>query len=506
MSSRFLLFLLICVTLLAAFLPAGPVRAQAPPPPPCETVDVTDPNNDRQATGQSLPPSVTGFEQVEFLRGCIAESLATLDFVMTVQSPPTHTTQDNNVRNFSFTVILKNEALKLFTLRYQVALSNGAQTTTGAPGAATTVTGTEVRISVPRASLENRPGAAIYDVVFYSHGTFVLNTGEVLTARDRMPNTGVLFASPAPYRQGQRAPPELDSDGDGESDRSEIGNGTDPSMPDTDFDGLLDGNNLEVGSGSPEASNFSAAQILLLSDDGTTAVFGGEKSFGTNATSPDTDGDGLLDGGNISAAVGSNATAHFQRFNVTSFSDDGINALYLGEFPFGLSPVNIDTDADGLRDRQDVTGSENQRYPNEAFYLGLPGSTSGLLLDTDAEGLSDFDETSGTFTMPDGSQRTFPPTNPNVPDTDQDGLTDYEEVTREPPTDPTNADTDGDGYLDGDEVEGGGDPVDPNRTPQTGGDGDQPGANEEFSYLLLSAIATLIIGLLCVIGILVRWG
>lgn len=506
LCSLLTLFSLVLVTLV---LPPG--GSQAAPPPPCEKIDVTDPPSDRQATGQSLPDDVTRFSQIELLTGCVAETETGLFFRMTTANPTSRPANEQVTRGYLFTVTVKNAGLQTFTLQYNLQPNTANPTVSGAPGLSFTFTAADrsVTAAVPKSSIGNRPGQPIFDLFFNSQGIFVTSTGQVLTATDRAPNTGVLFPSPAPetgYRVGTRAPPSLDSDRDGLPDRNEIPNGTDPDRADTDFDGLLDGPNREVPSGSSDAANFSASQILLVSDNGTTAVYAGEIPFGTNATSPDTDGDGLLDGGNITTPVGSNATVFFTRFNVTSFSDDGVSAVYLGEFPFGLSPVNIDTDADGLRDRQEATGSENQRYPNEAFYAALPGSTSGTITDTDGEGLSDFDETSGTFTMPDGSQRTFPPTNPNVPDTDQDGLTDYEEVTGEPPTDPTNADTDGDSYLDGDEVEAGSDPVDPNKTPQTGGDGEQPGANQEFSYLLLSAIATLIIGLLCVLGILVRWG
>ncbi|HEX9816619.1 MAG TPA: hypothetical protein VGB18_06540, partial [Candidatus Thermoplasmatota archaeon] len=319
-----------------------------------------------------------------------------------------------------------------------------------------------------------------------------------------------VFPSSSPYRVGSRAPPTLDSDGDGVTDRAEIAAGTNPSSLDTDFDGLLDGATIEVETGSPEAANYTNAGILVLRDDGTLIQFAGEREFGTNASTPDSDGDGLLDGANVTAPAGSDAANVFESFGIAPFQND----LYLGEYDFGADPRAADTDEDGLNDRQEVTG-EDTNYGNSAFFPGLDGSTNPNNEDTDGDGLTDGEEQQGVANV-DGSPVSFDPTNPNGRDTDQDGLTDLEEVRgiqvdsdgterTFPPSNPAVADSDGDGFDDGLEVAAGSDPTDPGSVPNEGGEED-PAGGAEASYLWLSTVAMLVVGLLCVVGILVRWG
>jgi len=85
----------------------------------------------------------------------------------------------------------------------------------------------------------------------------------------------------------------------------------------------------------------------------------------------------------------------------------------------------LDSDNDGLTDAEEKILGTNPNSP-----------------DTDADGLKDGDEVK------------VYKTNPLLMDSDNDGLSDYQEVTVYK-TDPNKADTDGDTYLDGAEVNGG---------------------------------------------------
>ncbi len=154
-----------------------------------------------------------------------------------------------------------------------------------------------------------------------------------------------------------------DSDGDGISDEQERCNGTDPEKGDTDSDGLLDG--LE-----------------------STPM------FCTDPLDPDSDHDGLLDG---------------EEYN-----------------QLGTDPCNADTDGDGLDDGFEVTFGSIGNGPIQLDPLNA---------DTDGDGINDGDE-----------------------DLDGDGLTNLSE--QEWGADPRNADTDGDGTDDGEEVAWGGSPTD----------------------------------------------
>lgn len=93
------------------------------------------------------------------------------------------------------------------------------------------------------------------------------------------------------------------------------------------------------------------------------------------------------------------------------------------EESLGTNPKNPDSDADGLKD-----GEEVNKY-----------QTNPLQPDTDLDGLSDYDEIFKFHT------------NPLLADTDGDGLTDFEELNKYK-TDPLIQDTDNDGLTDGEEI------------------------------------------------------
>ncbi|MCB2218993.1 MAG: hypothetical protein KQI35_01270 [Bacteroidetes bacterium] len=256
-----------------------------------------------------------------------------------------------------------------------------------------------------------------------------------------------------------------DLDADGIIDAGE----TDPLDADTDDDGLSDGEEDINGSGSMDANNE------------------------TNALVADTDGDGLMDGlelgrtSGISSGVsiggvpyaGSSGFIGDQDSSTTTdprlmdsdqdgFFDmdediNGNGALDPGE----TNPIDLDTDDDGIRDE------------NEALYSLYPYNS-----DSDGDGLQDGTELgkynfiSGGFTsmfsIPIRGTNSFfiadgdagaTTTNPNNPDTDNDGLCDgnatlggicmsgedidQDGVVDSSETDPADNDTDNDGSVDG---------------------------------------------------------
>jgi outer membrane protein OmpA-like peptidoglycan-associated protein len=182
-----------------------------------------------------------------------------------------------------------------------------------------------------------------------------------------------------------------DPDRDGLSNGEERRYGTDPNNPDTDADGLKDGEEV--------------------------------KRYRTNPLRPDTDGDGLPDGEEVT------------KYHTipTKLDTDG-DGLSDGDevFKYKTDPLKIDTDGDGLSD-----GDEVVKY-----------KTDPLRVDSDGDGLTDWDELKVYRT------------DPTNPDTDGDGLTDGDEVKKYR-TDPLKADTDGGGVDDGTEVKRGTNPLDP---------------------------------------------
>jgi hypothetical protein len=140
--------------------------------------------------------------------------------------------------------------------------------------------------------------------------------------------------------------PFLDSDQDGLRDVEEVGQyATDPHNPDTDGDGLLDGNG-ELGwvgqawSGTAEPNDPDT--------DGDALGDGDEMRRGSNPLDPDTDEDGLSDGEEV--------------------------------LEFGSDPLNPDTDGDGLLD-----GSGELGWVGEAWN----GTADPNRPDTDGDGFGD---------------------------------------------------------------------------------------------------------------------
>ena len=210
------------------------------------------------------------------------------------------------------------------------------------------------------------------------------------------------------------------------------GQATNPNDPDSDDDGILDGE--EVSS----------------STDG----------FITNPNDDDTDGDGLKDGDEYDI--------HYSDPLLTDSDGDGLPD---GEEvnTHGTDPGLFDSDDDGLDDGWEVT---HVLDPNDN---GDVDPVNGATGDPDEDDLDNFTEyllgtnprsgDSDTDGLTDGDEVLVHGTDPSLPDTDGDTLSDNDELTVHG-TDPTQADSDGDGATDGDEIATGHEPGDPDDFPE----------------------------------------
>jgi len=255
----------------------------------------------------------------------------------------------------------------------------------------------------------------------------------------------------------------VDTDSDGLPDCVETGTGiyvdetdtgTDPSNPDTDTDGLADGDEVYVCSTDPNDS--------------------------------DTDDDDMPDGwevDNLLDPVADDASE--------DADSDGLDNL--AEYGAGTDPNDADTDSDGMPDGWEVDNSldpladdsaddpDSDGLPNGAEYANNTGPHDD---DSDDDGLQDADEVNTYLTdpldadtdddgMPDGwevDNSLNPLGDDSAEDADSDGLSNVDEHTAN--TDPNDPDTDDDGHLDGTEVGHGSDPNDPASRPVRGGSGE----------------------------------
>jgi len=214
--------------------------------------------------------------------------------------------------------------------------------------------------------------------------------------------------------------PGGDVDNDGLDNQDEFNYNTDFENPDTDSDGLSDGE---------EVNQFDTTPTVADTDN--DGLIDGDEvdRYETNPSSDDTDGDKLLDGAEIDR--------------------------------YGTDPLTQDTDGDGIDD-----GAEVNNY-----------NTDPTKPDTDNDGLGDGEELNQYGTDPtqrdsdndgvdDDNELNSYDTDPTRPDSDNDGLDDGAEIN-EHGTDPLITDTDGDGFDDRAEVRQGSDPTDSDDTPES---------------------------------------
>lgn len=160
----------------------------------------------------------------------------------------------------------------------------------------------------------------------------------------------------------------LDNDGDGLSDLTEQELGTDPLNPDTDFDGITDG--VEV--------NTLRSNPLSQDSDNGGLNDGIEFSYGFYLNDPsddfqDSDGGGVADW--IERGQGTNPNnPNDDISNLKDSDNDGLSDAL--EIAIGLDPNKPDTDEDGLSDATEL----------------LSGLSSPFHADTDGGGINDSDE------------------------------------------------------------------------------------------------------------------
>jgi outer membrane protein OmpA-like peptidoglycan-associated protein len=175
-----------------------------------------------------------------------------------------------------------------------------------------------------------------------------------------------------------------DDDKDGLTNAQERRFGTNPNNPDTDRDGLLDGEELRRYKTNPLKADTDMDGL----SDGDEA-----KMYTTDPAKWDTDGDGLSDGDEV--------------------------------MKYRTDPLRADTDQDGLNDGDEV----------------LRHKTDPLKVDSDGDGLSDYDEVIIDKTDPnnpdtdgdglqDGDEVKKFKTDPRKADTDGGGVNDGVEVKR----------------------------------------------------------------------------
>ncbi|HOM04927.1 MAG TPA: OmpA family protein [Candidatus Kapabacteria bacterium] len=246
-------------------------------------------------------------------------------------------------------------------------------------------------------------------------------------------------------------PRNPDTDGDGISDGDEVLiYYTDPLKPDTDGDGLTDYDEIFTyktspikfdtdGDGLGDGEEIARKTDPLKYDTDGDGLGDGDEvmKFRTDPLNPDTDGDGLSDGDEVKIY----STNPLSRDTDGDGVSDGDEVLV-----YKTNPLNSDTDGDGLTDYEEIFIYRTDPLIPDTDGDGLPDGeevkvykTNSLKNDTDEDGLSDGDEVLKYKT------------NPLLVDTDNDGLNDYDEIFVHK-TDPNNSDTDNDRLSDGDEV------------------------------------------------------
>lgn len=237
-----------------------------------------------------------------------------------------------------------------------------------------------------------------------------------------------------------------DTDGDGIPDIIEISTGTDPEVPDSDMNDILDNYTLEMMYKNPLLIwNNESSSLNLYGDlnsdyiiDAFDLVLMRQMIINNDYSKyADLDDDGDVDIEDL------NWLSNYLLLKVKSFpvynnfdSDgDGLTD-YVEVENYGTNPHKADTDGDGLSDYFEIVWMETN-----------PLKADGIAYeDPDEDGLTNEQEDKYN-------------TDPYSKDTDGDGLTDSEEI--EKGTNQLLEDTDSDGLSDGDEVAMGLDPNNP---------------------------------------------
>jgi Big-like domain-containing protein len=217
-----------------------------------------------------------------------------------------------------------------------------------------------------------------------------------------------------------------------------------PGVPDTDRDGLFDGGERGTLGTVPVLRDTDGDALSDGQESGPRlvrfSIDGGmfDRVIQTDPLDFDTDHDGLPDGLELAPGDPENPS---DPMDVDTDDDgllDGAERLM-----YGSDPTLTDTDGETLSDFSEVTARE-LRIVIDRLPLVRLVTTSPASIDTDLDGIPDNEEWNGEALF--GFA-----TDPSEADTDRDGLADLDEfqgLTRKP-TNPLLSDTDSDGVVDG---------------------------------------------------------
>ena len=157
------------------------------------------------------------------------------------------------------------------------------------------------------------------------------------------------------------------------------------------------------GDGIPDIVEIQGMRVGLFYD----------KLIYTDPYNPDTDGDGLLDGEEIGKAIEINILGHTHRYypmysNPTMYDTDGDGVSDYDERRiYGIDPFSVDTDYDGLSDGFEVNyvppsaTQQNDLIINHTFDIDIEKLfIKPWLFDSDGDGISDWDEIFGEHLEP----------------------------------------------------------------------------------------------------------
>ena len=163
-----------------------------------------------------------------------------------------------------------------------------------------------------------------------------------------------------------------DSDGDGVPDIVEEFLGLDPNNPDSDGDGIVDGDEDTDGDGLSDPGEFMLGTDPEIADTNGNGVPDGDE---------DSDGDGLSDGEETRLGDDGVVTNPFD----PDSDGDGMNDRY--ESRFGLDPLDP-TDADDDPDEDGLTNLEESRLDTDPFDPDrVPPSVESIEAARDDEGV-----------------------------------------------------------------------------------------------------------------------
>ena len=285
-----------------------------------------------------------------------------------------------------------------------------------------------------------------------------------------------------------------DMDDDGLTLTEEFKANTNPAANDTDGDGFTDKWEVTYNGASGVNPLVNVTDTELTSDmDDDSLTLTEEFKANTNPSLNDTDGDGLADKWEVTynGASGVNPLVNVTDTELTSDMDndslnlieefmantnpavndtDGDDLIDGTEVSIKTDPLNPDTDDDKLEDGYEHKNSKTDPLDNDTDNDGLEDGFEEITLgsnplsnDSDGDGLNDSYEynvlgtdpalnDSDGDTLTDGHELSSElGTNPLSNDTDSDGLTDAHEISPGLGTDPLSNDSEGDGLTDGHE-------------------------------------------------------